>query len=498
MKYLISLDSGTTSARSLVFEENGKLIKLVQKELSLLFPQPNYVEQNPLELYSALYATLIESITSLNLNADDILSISITNQRETTIVWDKKTGKPIYNAINWQDNRTKEQIEKILQDKKNTDKIKNITGLTPSSYFSATKIQWILNNVKGARKKADKNELCFGTVDTYLIYKLTNGKVFKTDYTNASRTMLFDIQELNWSKDLLNYFNIPESILPTPVASTSNFGTVSIFGKEIKITGVVGDQQAALIGQTCLHSGDVKCTYGTGCFLLLQTEHKRIKSSHGLFTTISAQTTSKKDIYYALEGSIFIGGALVQWLRDQLNFIKEASESEKLANEAKSSNGIYIVPAFSGLSAPYWDPYAKGTIFGLTRSSNKNQIVRASLESIAYQVNDLIEVFRKETNLEINKLKVDGGASKNSFLMQFQSDISNLEIISNQNQESTAFGAFFLALLANQKIKSLDEVSKFVKINKIYQPEMAEKIRLEKIKRWKKAVKMSCGWEKEE
>ena len=322
--------------------------------------------------------------------------------------------------------------------------------------------------------------------------------MFRTDYTNASRTMLFDIQELNWSKDLLNYFNIPESILPTPVASTSNFGTVSIFGKEIKITGVVGDQQAALIGQTCLHSGDVKCTYGTGCFLLLQTEHKRIKSSHGLFTTISAQTTSKKDIYYALEGSIFIGGALVQWLRDQLNFIKEASESEKLANEAKSSNGIYIVPAFSGLSAPYWDPYAKGTIFGLTRSSNKNQIVRASLESIAYQVNDLIEVFRKETNLEINKLKVDGGASKNSFLMQFQSDISNLEIISNQNQESTAFGAFFLALLANKKIKSLDEVSKFVKINKIYQPEMAEKTRLEKIKRWKKAVKMSCGWEKEE
>jgi glycerol kinase len=443
------------------------------------------VEHNPQEIYSAQYTALCECITKANVDPNDIAAVGVTNQRETTIVWDKETGEPVYNAIVWQCRRTADICE-ALKKQGLEEYITKTTGLKIDAYFSATKIKWILDNVEGAREKANQGKLLFGTIDTWLIWKLSGGKIHITDYTNASRTMLFDIHNLCWDKKLLEVLNIPESMLPQVKSCSEIYGTVNILGCDTVISGIAGDQQAALFGQLCFTSGDVKNTYGTGCFLLMNTGNKAYQSKNGLLTTIAASFGDK--INYALEGSVFVGGAVIQWLRDELKLIKTSPQSEKYATKVADNGGVYIVPAFAGLGAPYWDMYAKGTICGLTRGSNKNHIIRAALEAIAYQTNDLLTALKADTNIDINTVLADGGAAQNKFLMQFQSDISDTSVICPESSEATALGAAFLAGLAVGMWQDTAEIAQ-IKINKTtFTPAMANEEREKLLNGWKKAV----------
>lgn len=495
-RYIISLDQGTTSSRAVVFDNLGHVVQVVQKEFKQIFPKPGWVEHDPMEIWSSQYSVMTEAIAQCGIRPYHIKAIGITNQRETTIVWDKITGKPIYNAIVWQCRRTAKIVEQIKKDGLE-DYIRKTTGLVLDPYFCATKIKWILDNVPGAREKADKGELLFGTVDTWLIWKLTEGKVFATDYTNASRTMLFDINKLKWDRKLCDYFGIPMCMLPDVKPSSSIFGFCSIFDTEIPIAGVAGDQQAALYGQTCFKQGECKTTYGTGCFLLMNTGSKCVQSENGLVTTLAASTDSKGKPHYALEGSVFVGGAVVQWIRDQMRFIVDSSDTEYFALKAKDNGGVYMVPAFTGLGAPNWDPYARGTIFGITRGTNRLHIVRAALESVAYQVTDLIAAMCKDTELRIKTLKVDGGASKNNFLMQFQSDIADLNIIRGNTAEYTALGVCFLAGLAVGVFHDTKEIKALYEKEKTFRPSMPDEQREKYLKKWHKAVRMCRGWEDE-
>ncbi|MDY2888043.1 MAG: glycerol kinase GlpK [Candidatus Caccosoma sp.] len=490
--YVIALDQGTTSSRCVIFDNEANVKDIVQKEFTQIYPQPGWVEHDPMEIYASQYSVLTEAVARCGIRPYHIKAIGITNQRETTIVWDKNTGKPIYNAIVWQCRRTAEIVEQVRKDNLE-EYIKENTGLVLDAYFSATKIKWILNNVPGAKEKAKNGDLLFGTVDTWLIWKLTGGKVHATDYTNASRTMLFNIKKLKWDKKICDYFEIPMSMLPEVKKSSDYFGSISLFGYEIPIAGVAGDQQAALFGQACFNPGDVKNTYGTGCFLLMNTGSELIQSKSGLVTTIAA--TIDDNIQYALEGSVFVGGAIIQWIRDEMKFIYDAADSEYFACKVKDNGGVYIVPAFTGLGAPYWDMYARGTIFGLTRGSNRNHVIRAALESIAYQTNDLIVAMKKDTNLDIDTLKVDGGASRNNFLMQFQADISSLNVEKSKIMETTALGAAFLAGLKVNVWSSVDEIKRIWAVDTKFEPKMNENIKNNYISKWNKAVLMCKGWE---
>ena len=444
-KYILTLDEGTTSARAIIFDQSGSIVSLSQHEFTQIYPTPGFVEHDPIEILSAQLSAVTESIVKAGISATDITAVGITNQRETTVVWDKYTGEPIYNAIVWQCRRTADICED-LKSRGLEDHVSRTCGLKIDAYFSGTKIKWILDNVEGARQKANEGRLCFGTVDTWLMWKMSGGKIFATDSTNASRTMLFDIHNMCWDERMLRELDIPRSMLPHVKCSGSNFGDIEVMGVPLSVCGVAGDQQAALFGQKCFNTGDVKNTYGTGCFLLMNTGNTAVESKNGLVTTVAA-TLDGEAPQYALEGSVFIGGAVIQWLRDELKFIENAAQSEELALSVNDSAGVYIVPAFAGLGAPYWDMYARGTICGLTRGANRNHIVRAALESIAYQSEALLSAMKRDANVEISSLKSDGGAAANRFLMQFQADISNTTVIRPLNAEATALGVFLLAAI---------------------------------------------------
>ncbi|MBP2024862.1 glycerol kinase GlpK [Peptoniphilus stercorisuis] len=495
-KYIMAIDSGTTSNRCIIFNKKGEIVSSSQKEFKQYFPQPGWVEQDADEIWSNQIGVCVEAINKANIKAEEISSIGITNQRETTIIWNKKTGIPIYNAIVWQCRRTSNYCDE-LKNKGYTEKIKEKTGLLIDAYFSATKIKWILENVEGAKEQAEKGELLFGTVDTWLIYKLTGGKTHATDYSNASRTMLYNINELKWDEEILQLLEIPKEILPEVRNSSGNFGKViaKYFGGEIEITGVAGDQQSALFGQICLEEGEAKNTYGTGAFLLMNTGRKKIESKKGLLSTIAWGIDGK--ITYALEGSIFVAGSAVQWLRDDLKIIDSSEDSEYMATKVEDTNDCYIVPAFTGLGAPYWDQYARGTIVGLTRGVNKYHIIRATLESIALLSQDVLHVMEKECNGKLKKLKVDGGASANNFMMQFQSDITNTKVVRPKLLESTARGAAFLAGI-HSGFWTIEEIQELEKDARIFIPKMSEEERNKKIKRWHRAVEYSKNWAKED
>ena len=496
-KYIMALDAGTTSNRCILFDEKGEICSIAQKEFTQYFPKPGWVEHDANEIWSSQLGVAVEAMAKLGIGADDIAAIGITNQRETTIVWDKSTGEPVYNAIVWQCRRTSEYCD-TLKDKGLTDKFREKTGLIIDAYFSGTKLKWILDNVDGVRERAEKGELLFGTVETWLIWKLTKGKAHVTDYSNASRTLLFNIKDLTWDKEILEELNIPESMLPEPKPSSCVYGysDASFFGKEIPIAGAAGDQQAALFGQTCFNPGEAKNTYGTGCFMLMNTGETPVYSKNGLVTTIAWGLDGK--VNYALEGSIFVAGASIQWLRDELRIIESAADSEYMAKKVKDTNGCYVVPAFTGLGAPYWDQYARGTIVGLSRGINKYHIIRATLESIGYQVNDVLHAMKADSGIDLAALKVDGGASANDFLMQFQSDIINAPVKRPSCVETTAMGAAYLAGLAVGYWNSKEDVIKNWAVDKIFSPIMGEDERERKIKGWNKAVKYSFGWAKEE
>ena len=490
-RYIIALDQGTTSSRAIIFDKNQKIVKIAQKEFTQFYPTAGWVEHDPMEIYSSIYSVLMEAIAQSGISAEEIAAIGITNQRETTIVWDKNTGRPVYNAIVWQCRRTADICQK-LEENGWKDYIREHTGLLIDAYFSGTKIKWILDNVPEAREKAEAGDLLFGTVDTWLVWKLTGGRNHVTDYTNASRTMLFDIHKLCWDKKLLEELNIPETMLPEVRSSSEVYGHTNISGVEVPIAGIAGDQQAALFGQACFNKGDVKNTYGTGCFLLMNIGDKAVLSKNGLVTTIGIGL--KGNVQYALEGSIFVGGAIVQWLRDEMRFITESSDSEYFAQKVKDNGGVYLVPAFAGLGAPHWDMYARGSIFGMTRGTNRNHIIRAALESIAYQTNDVLSAMVSDTQVPINILKVDGGASANNFLMQFQSDIIDRKICRPKIRETTALGAAYLAGLAVGIWNNTDEIQKQWTLDAEYSPNMCEGDRKKLIKDWNKAVSKTKRW----
>ena len=495
--YIMALDQGTTSSRCILFDKQGNICSMAQKEFTQIYPRPGWVEHNPMEIWSSQLGVAIESMAVLGITDDQIEAIGITNQRETTIIWDKNTGEPVYNAIVWQCRRTSDMIEELKKDGFDQS-IWEKTGLIPDAYFSASKIAWILNNVPGARERAERGELLFGTVDTWLIWNLTKGAVHVTDYTNASRTMLFDIHNLCWDKEILEELEIPECMLPTPRPSSEVYGYTdpSFLGDAIPIAGAAGDQQAALFGQTCFHEGEAKNTYGTGCFLLMNTGEKPVFSKNGLVTTIAWGLDGK--VNYALEGSIFVAGAAIQWLRDNMKMIDSSMDSEYMAKKVHGTHGCYVVPAFTGLGAPHWDQYARGTIVGLTRGTNKNHIIRATLESIALQVCDVIDAMRADAGIDLKSLKVDGGASANNFLMQFQADMINAPVKRPQCVETTAMGAAYLAGLAVGYWKDKEDVVNNQKIDRIFTPEMEEEERKAKRKGWNKAVKYAYGWAKDE
>lgn len=489
MKYIVSLDQGTTSSRAILFDENQTIIGVAQKEFTQYYPKEGWVEHDPMEIWSSQSSVLAEVIARSGISQHDIIAIGITNQRETTIVWEKSTGKPLYNAIVWQCRRTAELCE-LLDKKEGLSKyIKENTGLVLDAYFSATKIKWILDNVDGAREKAEQGELLFGTVDTWLIWNLTHGKVHATDYTNASRTMLYNIKTLEWDDKLLTELGIPKSMLPEVKNSSGTYGYANlggVGGHRVPISGVVGDQQAALFGQACFNPGESKNTYGTGCFLLMNTGEKLVTSNNGLLTTIAIGLNGK--VEYALEGSVFIGGASVQWLRDELGLVNEASDTEYFSRKVKDTGGVYVVPAFVGLGAPYWDMYARGAILGLTRGSNKNHIIRATLESIAYQTRDVIEAMQEDSGIQMTELKVDGGASSNNFLMEFQSDILGVNVRRPTVLETTALGAAYLAGLAVGFWESKEEIQSKWILGKEFYPNMTIEKRKEKYQGWKNAI----------
>ena len=485
-KYILTLDEGTTSARAVLFDKGGNAVSAAQREFKQIYPQPGFVEHDPVEIFSVQYAAVTEAITAIGASADEIAAVGVTNQRETTIIWDKNTGEPIYNAIVWQCRRTSEMCDRLRADGLE-EYIRKTTGLRIDAYFSATKIKWILDNVPGARDRAENGELLFGTVDTWLIWKLSGGKIHVTDRTNAARTMLYDIHALKWDKKLLEILQIPACILPEVRPSSEIYGNVNILGAEIPVSGIAGDQQAALFGQKCFCEGDIKNTYGTGCFLLMNTGAAAFESKNGLITTIAADAGD--NICYALEGSVFVGGAVIQWLRDELGLIATAAESEKAALSVPDSSGVYIVPAFAGLGAPYWDMYARGTICGLTRGSGKNHIIRACLEAIAYQTNDLIIALKADTGLPINYIRADGGAAANNFLMQFQADISDVGVIRPVQTEATAAGAAYLAGLAVGFWKNKNEVLRLPDKQTEFKPAITAKRREALTDGWKRAVR---------
>lgn len=492
-KYIMALDQGTTSSRCVIYDNKGRICSMQQKEFEQIYPKAGWIEHNPVEIWSSQLAVAMEAMVMAGLSASDIEAIGITNQRETTIVWERATGRPVYNAIVWQCRRTSERIDRLKAEGM-SDKIRRITGLIPDAYFSASKIEWILDNVPGAREKAENGELLFGTVDTWLIWNLTKGRVHITDYTNASRTMLYDIHNLCWCRELLDYFNIPESMLPEVKPSSCVYAESdpSILGGAIPIAGAAGDQQAALFGQCCFEPGEAKNTYGTGCFLLMNTGSKAIMSENGLLTTIAAGTDGS--VCYALEGSVFVAGAAIQWLRDGMRLIRDAAQSEKYALSVSDSDGVYIVPAFTGLGAPYWDQYARGTVVGLTRGCTKEHFIRATLESINYQVADVLGVMQEESGIYLKALKVDGGASANNFLMQFQADILNTPVHRPDVIETTSLGAAYLAGLATGYWSGKDEILANWKLGRSFEPAMAEDVRNSKIKGWHRAVKCARIW----
>ena len=492
-KYIMALDQGTTSSRCILFDKAGNICSMAQREFEQIYPKPGWVEHNPMEIWSTQYAVMSEAMALLGAKPNDIAGIGITNQRETTIVWDKETGEPVYNAIVWQCRRTAKDINLLVKDGY-ADVIKAKTGLVPDAYFSATKIAWILSNVAGARKKAEEGRLLFGTVDTWLIWKLTGGAVHVTDYTNASRTMLFDIHNRCWDKELLEKFNIPEVMLPMVKPSSCIYGYTdpSVLAGNIAIAGAAGDQQAALFGQCCFEPGEVKNTYGTGCFLLMNTGDKPVDSKHGLITTIAAG--SDDQLHYALEGSVFTGGAIVQWLRDEMRLIRSSSQSEDYARMVNDTNGVYIVPAFSGMGAPYWNPYARGCVVGLSRGADKEHFIRASLESIAYQTYDVLKAMESDTGHIVKELKVDGGASANDFLMEFQADILGAKIRRPKCIETTALGAAYLAGLAVGFFKDLNEIRDNWQLASTFESSMAPSDRDNLLAGWRRAVKCAISY----
>lgn len=493
-QYIMALDQGTTSSRCILFDKQGKMKSVAQKEFTQIYPKPGWVEHDPMEIWSTQISVATEAMAKLGISAAEIAAIGITNQRETTVVWNKKTGQPVYNAIVWQCRRTSDMINE-LKAKGYENYIKETTGLIPDAYFSGTKIKWILDHVPGALEAANAGDLLFGTVDTWIIWNLTKGKTFVTDYSNASRTMLYDIRKLAWDKKLLEELNIPESMLPEVKPSSCIYGASdrSLFGEEIPIAGAAGDQQAALFGQGCFSKGEVKNTYGTGCFLLMNTGEEATTSKHGLLTTIAANTGPK--VQYALEGSVFVAGAAIQWLRDELQLIRTAEESEKYAAQVADTNGVYVVPAFAGLGAPYWDQYARGTIVGITRGCNRDHIIRATLESIAYQTHDVLRAMEGDSGITLKALKVDGGACANNFLMQFQADILNTKVHKPECIETTALGAAYLAGLAVGFWKDLEEIKQNWALAKTFEPDMLQEKRESLIAGWRKAVTRSFTWE---
>ena len=496
-KYVMALDAGTTSNRCILFNEKGEMCSVAQKEFTQYFPKPGWVEHNANEIWSTQLGVAVEAMQNIGATADDIAAIGITNQRETAIVWDKETGEPVYHAIVWQCRRTSAYCD-TLKEQGFTEMIKKKTGLVIDAYFSATKVKWILDHVEGARRKAEEGRLLFGTVETWLIWKMTKGAVHVTDYSNASRTMMFNINELQWDADILKLLGIPACMLPKPVPSSSIYGEAdpSFFGGLIPIGGAAGDQQAALFGQTCFTAGEAKNTYGTGCFLLMNTGERPVFSKNGLVTTIAWGLDGR--VNYALEGSIFVAGAAVQWLRDEMRLVDTSPDTEYMASKVKNTNGCYVVPAFTGLGAPYWDQYARGTIVGITRGVNKYHMIRATLESIAHQVNDVITAMQADSGITLSTLKVDGGASANNFLMQFQSNIIDAPVHRPMCVETTAMGAAYLAGLAVGYWRSKEEVIKNWQIDRVFKPEMEEKDRLACLNGWQRAVKYSYGWAKED
>ena len=492
-KYVMALDQGTTSSRTILFDRSGKIVSVAQREFPQYYPQPGWVEHDPMEIWSSTYATATEAMAQVGASAHDIAGIGITNQRETTIIWEKETGRPIYNAIVWQCRRTASMIDRIVADGWG-DKIREKTGLVPDAYFSASKITWILDHVPGAREKAEAGKLAFGTVDSWLIYNLTKHQVHVTDYTNAARTMLFNIHTLEWDEELLKLFGVPRDLLPDVMPSSCLYGYTdeSMLGGRIPIAGAAGDQQSALFGQCCFNPGDVKNTYGTGCFLLMNTGNEAIKSEHGLLTTIAA--SGADHVEYALEGSVFVAGAVVQWLRDEMRMVKTASQTEEYASDVFDTAGVYLVPAFAGMGAPYWNQYARGTVVGITRGCKKEHFIRAALESIAYQSSDLIRAMEEDAGISLNDIKVDGGASANNFLMKFQANITDRAVRRPKCIETTAMGAAFLAGLSVGFWMDREELTHIWELGRVFIPEMDETERAMLLKGWKKAVKCALVW----
>ena len=496
-KFVMALDAGTTSNRCILFNEKGEMCSVAQKEFTQYVPKPGWVEHDAIEIWLTQYAVAAEALAKLNATAADIAAIGITNQRETTIVWDKNTGEPVYHAIVWQDRRTAEYCDSLVA-KGLKESFRAKTGLVIDPYFSGTKIRWILENVEGARDRAEKGELLFGTVETWLIWKLTGGKVHVTDYSNASRTMLYNIIDLKWDEEILKELNIPACMLPEVRPSSCVYGetTEDLFGGSIPISGAAGDQQSALFGQTCFNPGEAKNTYGTGCFMLMNTGEKPVFSKNGLVTTIAWGLDGK--VEYALEGSIFVAGSAIQWLRDQLRLVDSAPDSEYFAKKVKDTNGCYVVPAFTGLGAPHWDPYARGAILGLTRGVNKYHVIRATLDSLCYQVNDVLQAMKADSGIELAALKVDGGASANDLLMQIQSDIIQAPVHRPVCVETTAMGAAYLAGLAVGYWTSKEDVIRNWSIDKVFNPEISEEDRNKRVAGWNKAVRCVYGWAKDE
>ena len=490
-KYIMALDQGTTSSRTIIYDKKGNVISVAQKEFTQYFPKAGWVEHDPLEIWATQMGTAQEALLAAQLTYENIAGIGITNQRETTVVWDKETGEPVYNAIVWQCRRTADYAVKL---KPYEDMIRKKTGLIADPYFSGTKLAWILDNVEGVRERAEKGELLFGTIECWLIWKLTGGKVHVSDYSNACRTMLFDINTLEWDKELCELLDIPMCMLPTPVECSGHYGVTinELFGGPIEITGSAGDQQAALFGETCFKKGEVKSTYGTGNFMLLNTGEEPVPSKNGLLTTIAWGLNGK--VNYALEGSVFVCGAAVQWLRDELEFVRHASETEELAQEVSDTDGVYVVPAFVGLGAPYWNPEARGAMFGITRGTSKYHIIRATLEALAYQNEDLFSAMEADVGYRIETLKVDGGAALNNLLMQFQADLSDVRIVRYSSIESTSLGAAYLAGLAVGYYESLDDIIENREIAKTFEPKISEALRKEKIDGWHRAGKAACAF----
>ena len=490
-KYILALDQGTTSSRAILFDSEQNILAIRQHELTQHYPHEGWVEQDPMEIWSTQYAAMLEVLAAADVSPSDVAGIGITNQRETTILWDKNTGRPIHNAIVWQCRRTADIVDRLVQDGL-SGHIRRTTGLVPDAYFSGTKIKWLLDHVEGAREKAERGEILFGTVDSWLVWKLTGGKVHITDATNAARTMIFDIHRLDWDDTLLEALDIPRAMLPRVCSSSEVYGSVSLPGGDIPIAGIAGDQQAALFGQTCFAAGDAKNTYGTGCFLLMNTGATACESKNGLLTTIGIQISGETQ--YALEGSVFVGGAVIQWLRDEMRFFSESRDAEYYAGKVKDTGGVYLVPAFTGLGAPHWDMYARGCLIDLTRGTTREHIIRAAQESIAYQVNDLLTAMKRDTGTALSSLSVDGGASRDSFLMQFQSDISDCTIRRPVIRETTALGACYLAGLATGVWHSREELKQLWRCDTLYAPSMDETKRRKLLSGWDKAVGRSLDW----